>query len=140
MTDNPLLGTANRCFACGPDNPIGLKIAFALEEGVCSGIFTPSEHHVGFDDTVHGGIIFSALDDVMANLLYLQGIRAYTARCEIRYRRALRVGETVELSSRVESDRGRLVTIRGEARLATNGEPVAVCSARFMVDPFQAGG
>ncbi len=134
MTDNPLLGTATRCFACGPDNPIGLKIDFTVADGTCSGRFTPGKYHVGFNDTVHGGIIFSALDDVMANLLYLQGIKAYTAKCEIRYRRALRVGETIELTSRVENERRRLVTLKGEARLAEGGDLVADCSASFMLE------
>lgn len=134
MSNNPLIGTATRCFACGPDNPIGLKIEFTLENGVCSGHFTPGEFHVGFNDTVHGGIIFSALDDVMANHLYLQGIKAYTARCEIRYRRALRVGEAISLSSQVESERRRLVTLKGEARLAESGELIAETNAAFMLE------
>ena len=134
MSENPLLGTATRCFACGPENPIGLQIAFTLEDGSCRGTFTPGKYHVGFNDTVHGGIIFSALDDVMANYLYLQGIKAFTARCEIRYRKALRVGQTIELTSRVENERKRLVTLKGEARLAGSGDLVADASAAFMLE------
>jgi len=133
MSDNPLLGSATRCFACGPENPIGLRIAFAVEGGVCRGRFTPGEFHVGYNDTVHGGIVFSALDDVMANLLYLQGIKAYTAKCEIRYRRALRVGETLLLSGEIVQQRRRLVSVRGEARLQGSSELVAETEASFML-------
>jgi len=133
MSDNPLLGTATRCFACGPENPVGLRIAFSVEDGVCRGRFTPGEFHVGYNDTVHGGIVFSALDDVMANLLYLQGIKAYTAKCEIRYRRALRVGETLLLSGQIVQQRRRLVTVRGEARLQGSDELVAETEASFML-------
>ena len=122
------------CFACGTDNPIGLQIRFAVEDGVCTGRFTANGNHVGFSDTVHGGIIFSALDDVMANLLYLQGIKAHTARCEIRYRNALRVGQEIILTSRVENERRRLVVLKGEARLADGGDLVADCSASFMLE------
>jgi len=134
MSIHPHPEPASRCFACGPDNPIGLQIAFELSEGICSGRFTPGEDHVGFDDTVHGGIIFAALDDVMANLLYLQGLKAHTARCEIRYRRVLRVGETIELTGRLEHRRRRLASLRGEARLLDSGELVADCSASFMLE------
>ena len=134
MSDNPLLGTATRCFACGPENPIGLQIVFTLEDGACMGSFTPGKYHVGFNDTVHGGIIFSALDDVMANFLYLQGIKAFTARCEIRYRKALRVGQTIELTARVENERKRLATLKGEARLAETGDLVADATAAFMLE------
>lgn len=132
MTDKPLIERAPMCFACGPANPIGLHIEFTLQDGFCTGSFTPGENHVGFDDTVHGGIIFSALDDVMANCLYLQGIKAFTARCEIRYRKPLRVGQRISLSSRIENDRKVLVILKGEARLVESGELVADCRASFM--------
>jgi acyl-coenzyme A thioesterase PaaI-like protein len=122
------------CFACGQDNPIGLRIRFVLDGDVCRASFTPGEHHVGFSDTVHGGIIFSALDDVMANLLYLKAIKAHTARCEIRYRQPLRVGQTIDLRSHIETERRRLVVLRGEARLAATGELVAETSASFMLE------
>jgi len=81
---------------------------------------------------VHGGIIFSALDDVMANVLYLQDIKAHTARCEIRYRQALAVGESIYLKGWIESRRKRLVLLKGEARLA-DGTLVADSEASFMM-------
>ena len=83
MANNVAIDAATMCFACGPDNPIGLQIKFELNDGICRGEFTAGENHVGYENTVHGGIIFSALDDVMANVLYLQHIKAHTARCEI---------------------------------------------------------
>ncbi len=117
MADQPLMERAPMCFACGPDNPIGLRIKFSLREGLCTGTFTPNENHVGFNDTVHGGIIFSTLDDVMANALYLQGIKAHTARCEIRYRKTLQVGQQIDLTSRIENERRSLIVLSAEARL-----------------------
>jgi acyl-coenzyme A thioesterase PaaI-like protein len=132
MSGTPLILPANRCFACGPENPIGLHIEFTLEDGLCTGLFTPGENHVGFPDTVHGGIIFSALDDVMANNLYLRGIRAHTARCEIRYRRNLRVGEQIRLTSKVDKERKSLVILNAEARTVQGDAMVADCRASFM--------
>jgi len=120
------------CFACGPDNPIGLQIKFTIEDGICSGEFTAGKNHVGYENTVHGGIIFAALDDVMANVLYLQDIKAHTARCEIRYRKALQVGEAIRLRGWIESERRRLIVLRGEARLAGDDSLVADCEASFM--------
>ena len=134
MTDKPPIDRATMCFACGPDNPIGLHISFTMENGKCTGSFTPDENHVGFNDTVHGGIIFSALDDVMANLLYLQGIKAHTARCEIRYRKASKVGQQLNLVSRVLNERRRLVVLKGEARIAGSDELVAESEASFMLE------
>ena len=121
------------CFACGPDNPIGLQIKFQLEGGTCRGVFTPNETHVGYRNTVHGGIIYAALDDVMANVLYLQDMKAHTAKCEIRYRKALEVGQTINLTGWIEQKRRRLVVLKGEARTASDEILVADCEASFML-------
>jgi len=134
MDEKKTIEDAPMCFACGQENPIGLRIRFAAEDGVCTGRFTPGDNHVGWGDTVHGGIVFSALDDVMANLLYLQKRKAHTARCEIRYRRALRVGQEIVLSSYIESEKSRLVVLKGEARLANGGDLVADATASFMLE------
>ena len=133
MAGEPVIEPANMCFACGPENPIGLHIPFTLAGGICTGFFTPDENHVGYHDTVHGGIIFSALDDVMANNLYLQGIKAHTARCEIRYRKTLRVGEQIRLISRIEKMRKSLVILDAEARRAADDTLIADCRASFML-------
>ena len=119
------------CFACGRDNPVGLKIDFRMEGDRCVGEFTPSPNHVGYRNTVHGGIIYAALDDVMANVLYLQNVKAHTARCEIRYRKPLEVGQTMGLAGWIERRRGRLALLKGEARHA--GTLIADCEASFML-------
>ncbi len=134
MGDGIRIEEATMCFACGTDNPIGLKIRFELDaDGRCVGAFTANENHVGYENTVHGGIIYAALDDVMANVLYLQRKKAHTARCEIRYRRPLEVGQTVDLFGWIESERRRLVVLKGEARLRDGGDLVADCEASFML-------
>ena len=38
--------SANNCFVCGPDNPIGLRIQFHMHNDICHGSFTPSENHM----------------------------------------------------------------------------------------------
>lgn len=125
---------ATMCFACGPDNPIGLQIRFTLrDDGHCVAHFTPDTRHVGYQDTVHGGILYAALDDVMANVMYLKQRKAHTARCEIRYREPLRVGQTITLDGWIENERRRLVTLRGEARRDGDGKLIADCEASFML-------
>lgn len=124
---------ANRCFVCGPENPIGLHLNFRLEDGACVSEFTPGENHQGYPGVIHGGMIYAVLDDVMANWLYLRGARAYTARCEIRYRRPAREGETLLLVGRQAARKRRLVEMEGTARRASDGEVVATATATFVV-------
>ena len=125
---------APMCFACGEDNPVGLKIRFDVQGDQCSGTFTPNENHVGFSDTVHGGIIYTALDDVTANILYQQGRKAHTAKCEIRYRQPARVGEKLILKGWIETERRRLIILKGEIRRAADDVVVAECESSFMLE------
>ena len=121
------------CFACGPDNPIGLHIRYTVDDDeVCTAEFTPGENHLSWENTVHGGIIYSALDDVTGNIPYARGLVAHTARCEVRYRQVLRAGETVTLKGWIEKEKGRLMVIRGEARRKKDNELVAECTASFL--------
>ena len=132
MSDD--IEAATMCFACGKDNPIGLHIDFNFDGEQCTGNFTPDANHVGWADTVHGGIIYAALDDVTANVLYRQGRKAHTAKCEIRYRQPLVVGEAIRLKGWIEREKGRLVILKGEARRATDDSLVADCESSFMVE------
>jgi len=125
---------ATMCFACGPDNPIGLKIDFHVDGDVCTAEFTPNENHVGYRNTVHGGILYTALDDVTANVLYQQGRRAHTARCQVRYRQMALVGEVLKLKGWIDSERRRLVILKGEVRRASDDAVVADCEASFMLE------
>ena len=125
---------APMCFACGIDNPVGLKIRFDVQGDKCTAEFTPNENHVGFSDTVHGGIIYTALDDVTANILYQQGRKAHTAKCEIRYRQPARVGEKLMLKGWIETERRRLIILKGEIRRASDDVVVAECESSFMLE------
>lgn len=125
---------APMCFACGVDNPIGLKIQFHVDGDVCTAEFTPNENHVGFSDTVHGGIIYTILDDVTANILYQQARKAHTAKCEIRYRQPVRVGDKLKLKGWIENERRRLIVLKGEVRRASDDVLVADCESSFMLE------
>ncbi len=135
MTDTRGRPDANRCFVCGPDNVQGLQIPFHMQDEVCRAEFTPAHWHCGYDNQLHGGILYSVLDDVMANWLFLQGQRAHTAKCEIRYRKPVTLGTSLKLEGRLLKRKGRLAVLQGSARRADNGELVAEAEATFMVIP-----
>lgn len=126
--------SATMCFACGKDNPIGLQIDFRVDGDSCIAEFTPGANHVGWQDTVHGGILYAALDDVTANVLYQNRRKAHTARSEIRYRAQARVGETLKLKGWIEKQKGRLVVLKGEARRKSDDAVIAECESRFMLE------
>jgi acyl-coenzyme A thioesterase PaaI-like protein len=129
---------ARHCFVCGPDNPIGLKLDFVLDGERCRGEFTSRVEHVGFDGVTHGGIVFSVLDDAMANWFFLQGARGYTAKAEIRYRAPMPVGATAAIECAVVKRKGRLLQLEAQAADKRSGRLFAQSSASFMLeDPGQ---
>ena len=133
MTEERSRPDANNCFVCGPANPVGLRIAFHMDGDVCRASFTPAENHVGWDTMLHGGILYSALDDVMANWLFLQGIRGHTAKCEIRYRQPVEVGTTLHLEGRLVRRKGKLAILESRAFRAADAHVVAEAEASFMI-------
>ena len=128
-----LQSEANQCFVCGPANPIGLGVVFRLEDDVCRAEFTPRAEHMGFRNVTHGGIVFSLLDDVMANWLWLRGEHAFTAKADIRYRDELPVGTAVLLEGRCLKRKGRLAQMEGRVVGAEDGKVYAEASAAFMM-------
>ena len=133
MTEERSRPDANNCFVCGPTNPVGLRITFQMDRDVCRASFTPAENHVGWDTMLHGGILYSALDDVMANWLFLQGIRGHTAKCEIRYRQPVQVGTTLQLEGRLVRRKGKLAVLESRAVRASDAQVVAEAEGSFMI-------
>ena len=125
-------GTVN-CFACSTTNPVSLGMQFRLDGDRCHGTFTPSDDHCGWTGVTHGGLLFTALDEVMANWLWLQSLAGFTARCEVRFREPVPTGTALELEAWKIDGRRRLVTLGAEARRAADGAVVAECEARFML-------
>lgn len=130
---NEMRSDENKCFVCGPGNSSGLKLVFRIEDDICRAEFTPSDLHCGYENVTHGGIIFSVLDDVMANWIFLKGIHAYTAKCDIRYKDSLPTGTAVTLEGRCTKQRGRLIVMEGKMIRIDTEELVAETLASFMV-------
>ena len=125
---------AARCFVCGPANPIGLRLTFHLDGGHCRGKFTALADHVGFDGVTHGGIVFSVLDDAMANWFFLQGARGYTAKAEIRFRAPMPIGATALITCALMHRKGRLLQLTAVARDHASDQLFAESSASFMLE------
>jgi len=125
----------NQCFVCGPANPIGLGVKFRLDGEICRGEFTPQAQHMGYDQVTHGGIVFSLLDDVMANWIWLRGQQCFTGKAEIRYRSELPVGTPIRLEGRCLKRKGRLAQMSGQLIRVADDFVVAEATAAFMISP-----
>lgn len=106
------------CFACGPDNPIGLKLKPVHDGERVWAEFTPGEYHQGWDNAVHGGILYTLLDEVTAYAILCRGIYfGVTAKSNVRFRQVAPINEPIHISAWVTKLTKRLVETEGVLRL-----------------------
>jgi len=109
------------CFACGEDNPIGLKLKPVYDGEKVRAEFTPGEYHQGWDNAVHGGILYTLLDEVTAYAILCCGIYfGVTAKSEVRFRQVAPINEPIQISAWVTKLTRRLVEIKGVLTLKDN--------------------
>ncbi|MBI2433310.1 MAG: PaaI family thioesterase [Candidatus Hydrogenedentes bacterium] len=63
--DRVYLPNSEACFVCGEENRAGLQVRFYVEDDVVKMPLTVREHHCGYKNVVHGGVVAAALDETM---------------------------------------------------------------------------
>ena len=125
----------HHCFACGSENPRGLRMRFSLEGETLRAEVSLHRDFVGWSRIAHGGIVSTLLDEVMAYaVIALRRDFFVTRSMQLRYLRQvpveapliLRAGlqakeephpRLVRTWGRVEDEEGHLLA-RAEAEMA----------------------
>lgn len=137
-TDNPVSALVDHnCFGCGAQNPIGLHLKFYSlpQRAGAWTTWTPTRNFEGYNGMIHGGIICTLLDEIMAWSLYARETWAVTAKMETAFRKPVLVGEPVRLVGEVTRDRGRILQIHGEIQRLADDVLLADGDATFMRVP-----
>ncbi len=102
------------CFACGQANPIGLKLKPIYDGEKVRAEFIPGEYHQGWNNTTHGGILYTLLDEITAYAILCWGIEfGVTAKSEVRFKHIAPIGEPIQLSAWVTKLTKRLAETKG---------------------------
>jgi beta-phosphoglucomutase len=113
--------TARLCFACSQENPIGLKLKPVHDGEKVTAEFTAGKFHQGWNDVVHGGILYTLLDEVNAYAMLCRGIEfGVTAKSEIRFKQVAPINESIQASAWVTKLTKRLVETKGVLTLNDN--------------------
>jgi predicted thioesterase len=80
---------------------------------------------------MHGGLVATLIDEVMANWLWGRDISTMTAEMTVRYSKAVPVGVRLTIESSMTSHRGRLVEMAGRVILP-DGTVAARATAKFL--------
>jgi acyl-coenzyme A thioesterase PaaI-like protein len=115
-TPIPILA-GHDCFACGTNNPIGLKLDFYRQgNSICSDVVL-NRNHVGWQNMAHGGIISTLLDEVMSwTVIYFRKAFAVTRRMHLRYLKPVPVEVPLTARGTITSE-GKSLTCKAEAVL-----------------------
>lgn len=105
------------CFACGPKNPISLKLKFKEEGDQYTTTFTGGKEHQSYDGIVHGGIVSTLLDEIMGGYLYHKGFKAVTARLDVRFRQPTPIHTPLKVTGSVVSQKRSFYEMKGEVAL-----------------------
>lgn len=130
----PLKDVDSMCFACSPNNKIGLKLVFEHEGDICRASFIPGPDHQGWTGVMHGGLLTTLLDEVMAQWLWSRDMPAMTAEMNTRFVNPVPIGTKLTVESRLVANKRRLFLMEADATLP-DGSLVAKATAKFV--PFK---
>ncbi len=123
----------NLCFACGVDNPIGLKLKPVYDGEKVRAEFIPGKYHQGWKDVTHGGILCTVLDEVTAYAIICHGIDyGVTAKSELRFKHVAPIGQPIQASAWATRVTKRLVETEGMLAL-NDGTVIARGKSIFYV-------
>ena len=120
------------CFVCGQENPTGLRLKFRENEAtheVEADVVFPAFLQ-GWQDTVHGGLLATVLDEVMVQAAMAVDIKCVTAEITVKYRKPAVTGVSYLVSGKVLETRGRIIT--AESRIYdTSGQIYAQATGKL---------
>ena len=102
------------CFACGPNHPFGLRLAFEYDEEQETAIseFVPDTMFAGFPGILHGGIQATILDEVAFWGTWAKHQRTgFTYDLSVKYKKKCPVSELIIARGRIGEINKRLVEV-----------------------------
>jgi acyl-coenzyme A thioesterase PaaI-like protein len=122
------------CFACGPANPIGLKLIFRYEDGKARSEFIPGPYHQSWDGVFHGGLLALCLDEAFGYALFFLGIKGMTAKMDLRIRRTVRPGEKIFLTGEIRRKTRKIIETYAKAELEDGTLAAEGTASMFVIE------
>ena len=119
------------CFACGPENPIGLHMHFEPDEEGVRAEVTLAPELQGWKAVAHGGIVMALLDEGMAHAAGHAGHRGMTASANVRFRKPVPIGQRLTVTGRVAWQRRNVLGLEAVIRDAS-GTALAEGEGKFV--------
>ncbi len=112
----------SKCFACGKNNPIGLKLKFFYDEQYAISKFKLNEKYCGYPNVIHGGIINTILDEAMAKIIIHKEGEAVTYEMRTNYKKPINSMVEYKVTGRIVNVRRKI--IKSEATIMDENEKI----------------
>ena len=125
----------NYCFVCGQNNPRGLKISVTYREAELAAeteISLPREFQ-GWAGVIHGGILATLLDEMMAHAVWHFAGPGLTLGLEVRFHAPLKPDEPILVRGVLHTQTGRRRLAEGEIIRTTDDIRIASGKSRFLL-------
>jgi len=122
----------HNCFACGQLNVNGLHLDLHAADDRCWTELALPRQFEGWEGIIHGGILSTILDEVMAWTLVDHDLWGVTARLSVDFRRPVLVDVPIRAEGWVVSERRRLVATAADIRDAASGDVLATAEGRYV--------
>jgi uncharacterized protein (TIGR00369 family) len=112
------------CFVCGKKNKAGLQLEFRQnpQSGETEARVVFPLHLQGWQNTTHGGLLATVLDETMIKAAGTAGYKCVTAEITVKYKKPARTGAPLLAAGKVLEVRGRIVL--AESRLCDDSGQV----------------
>lgn len=113
------------CFVCGSENPSGLHIPFSrLPDGRSRAEYVARPDHVGWPEIIHGGLLFTLMDEAVAWAVMYAGLHGVTGKAEARFRAPAKVGMQLVVTGAIKESSRRAFRTHAEIREGSETGPV----------------
>jgi len=123
---------AHNCFACGTLNAGGLGLELHVEPGRSWVELALDRRFEGWEGVIHGGILCTILDEVMAWALVGEDNWGVTARMAVDFRRPVEVGKRIRAEGWITRSRRRVVDTAGHIVDAATGVELATATGVYV--------
>lgn len=133
------IANLNRCFGCGEDNPVGLRLKITYVNDKSHIEFIVGPDYCGYPGIMHGGAIATLVDEAMFHAVARLGVKAVTTSMTVDFKNPALEGHHLVSEAWVKNRAGKGKRIEVDAVVTDSGtgKVIAEGKGKFAVTDFK---
>ena len=125
----------NYCFVCGRDNPRGLriKVKYSPDEMAAETKLALPREYQGWAGVIHGGILSTLLDEMMAHAVWRFAGPGVTLSMEVRFHHPLKPEEAILVRGVLAPVNSSRRSAQAEITRESDSQRIATAKSRFLL-------